>query len=760
MAKTQHSAKQDIVTRVRVLYLLFIAIGLLVAARLVWVQSLSPSVKHNAEVMSDGMRRVQTIPAHRGAILSRDGEPLALSSVRYHATIDFASEGFRNATPEKFDKEVSELARLLAAHFSKEDAERNGYTYISEEQYRDIFLRNNASRKERGLKIFPRTVTLDEWNMFKREWPIFNQSLGYVYDAEEIDQRIYPSDDLARQIIGRNYEIIIDTARKSKGSGIEYIYDDYLAGHNGKAVEQRIAHGFWTRINDPQNKMPEDGANVVTTIDAGLQKMATERLREQLEKEEASFGVAMVMEVATGNILCMVNLSSGKVRGTNYNEREFNHAMRTAMNPGSTIKLASAMALVELCGFTADSTIHINGASQKVGAVTITDSHDVTRQVGKNVTLRDGFAHSSNIFFAKAVYDRFNNRPEVYTKYLESLMFNDYVGLQAFGEARGNVPHPGSPDWNRQGHVSVTLPRLGYGYILEVPPVHTLTFYNGVANGGRMVAPRLVDHIERDGEVVETMPVVTLMDRMCSPKTIDILHECMAAAATPERTVGHFKRLPTTFGCKTGTAQVWNNFQSSATKDRHQMKDGMIPKYDHYYLGSIVTMMPFEQPKYTIMVSVTKQQTDTHPTYYGISLTGPVANDIMEYIYTNDPTLHAAISEAPSPYSPTSIKGGRTEAVRTVTQRLAPYTDDQNCTEAWSRVSIDGGGNASIKDCTVEDGIVPNVVGMGLTDALYLMERCGLEVAHRGQGRVTTQSIAAGTPLDGTIERIELTLER
>lgn len=190
------------------------------------------------------------------------------------------------------------------------------------------------------------------------------------------------------------------------------------------------------------------------------------------------------------------------------------------------------------------------------------------------------------------------------------------------------------------------------------------------------------------------------------------------------------------------------------------MKDGMIPKYDHYYLGSIVTMMPFEQPKYTIMVSVTKQQTDTHPTYYGISLTGPVANDIMEYIYTNDPTLHAAISEAPSPYSPTSIKGGRTEAVRTVTQRLAPYTEDKNCTEAWSRVSIDGGGNASIKGCTVEDGIVPNVVGMGLTDALYLMERCGLEVAHRGQGRVTTQSIAAGTPLDGTIERIELTLER
>ena len=706
------------------------------------------------------MRRVQTIPAHRGAILSRDGEPLALSSVRYHATIDFASEGFRNATPEKFDKEVSELAHLMAAHFSKEDAQRHGYTYISEEQYRDIFHKNNSTRKERGLKVFPRSVTLDEWNMFKREWPIFNQSLGFVYDSEEIDERIYPSDDLARQIIGRSYEIIIDTARSSKGAGIEYIYNDYLAGHDGISVEQRVAHGFWTRINDPANKMPEDGCNVVTTIDADLQKMATERLREQLEKEHASFGVAMVMEVETGNILCMVNLSSGRERGTNYTERVYNHAMRTGMNPGSTIKLASAMALAELCGFTADSTIHISGSTEKVGKVTITDSHDVTRQVGKNVTLRDGFAHSSNIFFSKAVYDRFKNRPEVYTQFLERLKFNDYIGLQAFDEARGRLPQPGTPEWNVSGHVSVTLPRMGYGYILEVPPVHTLAFYNGVANGGRMVAPRLVDHIERNGEVVETMPVVTLIDKMCSEQTIGVLRECLAAAATPERTAGHFKTLPVTFGCKTGTAQVWNNFQTICNKDIVSMKDGITPAHDHYYLGSIVTMMPFEKPKYTVMVCVAKQQTETHPTYYGISLSGAVANDIMEHIYNNDPTLHATLEEAPSPYSPTSIKAGNTRDVKVVTEHLTPYNTSDGGTDIWSRADIDNGGNASIKGYTVEDGIVPNVVGMGLSDALYLLERCGLEVTHRGKGSVIAQNITAGTTLDGTITTIELILER
>lgn len=760
MAKKRSNggAKQDIVKRVRTLYTIFILLGLCVAARLIWVQYFSSSVKHNAEVMKNGVVREQTIAAHRGAILSREGEPLALSSLRYHATFDFASEGIRNASAEDFEKEVSELSQLLADYFSKEDAANNGYDYLSAQQYRDIFYKHKELGKKRALKIFPRSVTLDEWNMFKREFPILNQSLGQVYGGNDIDERIYPSGDLARQIIGRNTPIVVgpDTIL---GSGIELLCNNYLSGHNGTAIEQRIAHGFWTRIDDPRNELPEDGSNVVTTIDAGLQRMATERLREKLTSEEATYGIAMVMEVETGNILCMVNLSTGTARGTNYNERTFNHALQTTMTPGSTFKLVTAMALAELAGFNADTKIRITGRKMKVGLADINDSHDLTRELGNDVCLRDAFAHSSNIYFAKGVFDNFGDTPEVYTQYLERLGFCSTVGLDAFGESRGRVPQPGTPELKRHGSIKISLPKMGYGYILEQPAIHMLTFYNGVANGGKMLAPRIVDRIERNGEVVEQMPIVTLNEKLCSEQTIAILHECLEAAALRERSLGRFKTAPTPFGCKTGTAQIWNTFHSEATKDRRIMAKNFLNRDDAYYLGSIITMMPLEKPKYTVMVSIAKQSTNTHPTYFGISLTGDVANDIMEYIYTNDPTMHSTIEPAASPYSPKSIKAGNSADVKHVIEKLAPYSKTQAEASAWSGAKIDSGGNAELVALDFEDGVVPNVRGMGLSDALYLLERSGLRVKHTGYGRVTKQSVEAGTMLDGTINEITLTLE-
>lgn len=757
------NAKQDILHRVGVLYTLFIIAALVITARLIWVQFVSPSVKHNAEIMSDGVYRTKTIPAHRGAILSSTGEPLALSSVRYEATFDFAAEGFRDATPEDFKTNVDSLAKLLALHFSEADAEREGYDYISESEYRNIFYTNiekDKKRAPRALKVFPRSVTTDEWNMMKNSFPILNQNMGVVYGSERVDERIYPSDDLARQVIGRDGMLVVrgDTVT---GSGLELIYDEYLSGHDGLAVEQRIAHGFWTRVNDKRNRMPEDGCNVVTTIDAGLQKMATERLRDALTSEEASFGVAMVMEAATGNILCMVNLSSGTERGTNYSERVYNHAMSTALCPGSTIKLASAMALLEIGGMDIDSTVEIKGSAETVGKTRVVDSHNVAREVGSDsVTLRDGFAHSSNIFFAKAVYERFKDDPKRYTDFLEGLLFNDYVGLGEFKEARSVIPHPGTEEWRRHGDNATTLPRLAFGYVIELPTVHTLTFYNGVANGGRMVAPRLVDRIERDGEVVKTMPVLTLKDKMCSDKTLDALYECLAAAAVPERTAWRLKDLPISFGCKTGTAQIWGNFNTIAKKDYQQMLDGMTPSKDNYYLGSIVTMMPQENPKYTIMVSVAKQSTPTHPTYFGISLTGSVARDIMEYVYDNDPTLHATLEQAETPYGSTAIKSGLSTSVERIAKRLANESEINNDDSEWSVATVNETGCAVVEPRKIEEGVVPNVVGMGLSDALYLLEHAGLKVTHTGAGRVVSQSIKNGTRINANIKNIHLYLER
>ncbi len=752
------SPKEEILHRVHVLYLIFIALGIGIAIRLICIQLSSDAVEHNAKVMSDGIQREVEIPSHRGSILARNGEPLVMSGFRYHATFDFASEGMRNANNETFKKNADSLAKMLSRHFTREDAELHGYTFISPEEYFDTLITLRNEGKQRAYKLFPRPVTLDEWNMMVERFPIMNNNMGWVYDREHTDERITPYGELAYQIVGHNRMIINEKSRDTiYGSGIEREFDSYLAGSNGTAIEQQIAHGLWTRIDDERNSQPEDGYDVVTTIDVNLQRMATERLRQALEEHNASFGVAMVMEVATGNILCMVNLGSGKVRGTNYSEQVNNYALNTRMCPGSTFKLMSAMALVENCGYGLDNIVEIPRPVKLVGSKSVKDTHLITDKKDKpivHISLRDGFAHSSNIYFAESIYESYKDNLKGFTDYLYSLGINSTVGLDAYGEVSGDLPEAGSREWfATHGGAKKSFPTLAYGYIVQLPPIHTLTLYNGVANNGHMVAPRIVDRIENKGEIIETMPVVTLIDKMCSDHTLDILDECLAAAASPDR-ISVFRNLPFKVGCKTGTAQIKGNFTSNALEDKQSMASGIDGK--GYYLGSIVCTMPRQNPKYTVMVAVAKQQMGNNDPIYGVALSGKPASDIMAYIYTNDPSLHSPVEEVSPKYAPKNIKAGYSNDVKSVCTKLSNVNHDNDNGEEWGYAKIDAGGNATIEGYTIEDGCVPDVVGMSLTDALYLLEESGLTVAHTGMGAVKRQSIAAGTPIEpgSTIELI------
>ncbi len=778
-AKSSSGAKREILIRVRVLYALFIFVGFGVIARLVWVQMFSDSVAHNAEVLKDDIVREVVISAHRGAILTRDGEPLAMSSLRYEPLFDFQSDGFRDATKEDFVSNVDSLSNMLARHFSMEDAELEGYEYLSAADYKEIFLDEygKADGKSRAKRVFPRSVTLDEWKMMTADFPILNHNMGVVYSVNPVEKRIRPMGEMAYQFIGRHTAYVVDSIEKN-GSGIERKYNDYLAGKDGRAKEQYIAHGFWSRLNDPYNMAPVDGCDVVTTIDGGLQNAATEILRRELEAMEASFGVAMVMEVETGDLLCMVNLSSGEERGTNYTETGYNHALKTSQCPGSTFKLAAAMVLAEKCGFTANTTVEIPSRNTTVGTRLIKDSHTIIYENGnqiKNVSLKDGFAHSSNIYFAKAVYENFKDDPKQYWEYLNELGFNSTVGLDEYDEKPASIPEPMSPTWKaNHGSIGKSLPYLGYGYIVELPPIHTLTFFNGVANGGRMVAPRLVDRVEKDGEVVMVEPTEVLIDKMCSDKTLDILHECLAAAADPKRTKRCFEHLPFKIGCKTGTSEIQGSFNSAATKDMRIFDRGLKVE-DGYNLGSVVCMMPLEKPKYTVMVAVLRQKGPWHerieshnglyvrppenmPPRFGIDVAGPAASQIMLYLYNNDIELHPEVEEAPSPYPPMNIKGGHSSSVQMVSGELAPFVRDDNRGAAWSTTYIDVGGNVTISGMRVESGVIPDVRNMGLSDALYLLEDMGMAVTHEGVGAVLEQSIEPGTTIEECGGVIHLTL--
>ena len=721
------ATKRDIISRVKSLYGILFLFALAVAVRLVWIILFSPSVIHNAKVLEEGVYRITDVKARRGTIFSYDGEPLAISSLRYNVILDFGSEGILGADTAVYRKNVDILSGMLAQHFNQEDARENGYKYLSAKEYRKILMdeRYREGRKRRAYKILPRAITEDEWAMMKRSFPIINRNMGFVFSATTDNKRLYPFGDVARQTIGR-YDTLVIKDKKVPGSGLELQYNEELSGKNGQVKEQWIAHGFWARTHDKDNIPVQDGANVITTIDAGIQRMAHERLDSMLRREQASFGVAIVMEVKTGNILSMVSLGSAKERGTTYSERVNNHALKTAISPGSTMKLATTMALLEIGGYTLDTKVDTEHSrprhSVKVGAAKIEDSHDVAGEDSDGyVTLKDAFAHSSNVYFAKAVYERFKDNPKEYTDYLAKLRFNDYIGMEEYGEERGRLIMADDPKWNTKGSTSSRLPRLAYGYELDVPPIHMITFYNGVANKGRMVAPRLVDRIECDGEVVERMPVVTLVEKMCSKSTLVQLDSCLAASA--RRSNYNFRDLAIPFGCKTGTAQMWSSFISDSRIDKIQMENGINGPQDNYYYGSIICTMPVEQPRYTILVGVCKQRTAESLRYYGIDLAGPVAADIMEYIYTNDPSLHYTLERPEEAYEPESIK-------------------------------------RTIADVEIEEGKVPNVKGMGLTDAIYLLERSGLRVTHSGSGKVKSQSIPAGREIANKDLTIHLSLGR
>ena len=747
------SIKRGIINRVFVLYFLFCIGYISVATAIIYIQTSSAAAKHNYEMLQDGLVNSTKIKARRGAILARNGEPLAISSVRYYITMDFASEGMKSVSDKTYTKLADSLSTLLAAHFDESDAPRGGHRHISKHEYFDQLMTKRNEGKERAVKIFPRSVTLDEWNMM-REYPILNGELGWVCSRHEDNQRLHPSKDLALQFLGHNDSLIIQRTDGSTfatyGSSIERVFDQYLRGTDGRIHEQEIAYKFRRRIDHKDNRTPVDGCDVVTTLDADLQRAATEILRANLEEYAASFGVAVVMEAETGNILCMVNLGTGPERGKDFSEKGFNHALGTSMSPGSTMKLVSTMALMELRGFTPDTTIDLKKSEPNgtmVGGRNVADTHNPLGpdEAGDELTLEEALEHSSNVFFAKAIYENFKDNPQEYLDYLVRLRFNECIGLEEYGEKASSIP---VKSWNYGGGTRVRLPGLAYGYEVSLPPIHMLTFYNGVANGGRMVAPRLVDRIERNGKVVKRMPVVTLVDRMCSETVAHNLWQCLETTSKAKRVSFAFKGMDIPFGCKTGTAQISGTFHSDALLDKEQMADNKIVKEDKYYYGSIVTIFPIDNPKYTLIVGVGKQLSDKSKHSSGITLAGYAASDIMKYMRAHDTSLLPAVAETVVPYAPTTIKAGNNDDVKAVSKRHALHYSAEQSNGEWLNATVDNGGNATVSNRNIEPLTVPDVTGMGLSDALYLLESASLKVGHTGSGAVHRQSIRGGTPIE------------
>lgn len=739
--KRDTDVKDEMYSRVKRVYGVFILVALLVVVRLVWVSAFSSETAYNAERLERRIFIVDSVYSRRGSILARDGEPLATSILRYRVDFDMASDGFDSLA--LFREQADSLSKLLARFFGDRSAAEYRRRMIEEhnKHYRVVYRKDttvlrsegffariwdmlrhdefktvklyDTLRDHRPVAILPRPVDYNEWQTL-RKYPILNWNLGMTFNLVTLDQRVYPYGELARRTLG----LVGD-----KGNyGIEAIYREKLEGRNGRMVRQRIAPGFSSVVHSSENIDAEDGMDIVTTLDADIQHIADQALRRQLTAQHAIWGTSMVMETATGDILAMVNLGETSERSGVYIEKE-NYALSRRMEPGSTFKLAALLALVEDCNMPVDKTYDTHhGRAVRVGGKygpIIQDSHDI----GGEIDLKEAVAQSSNVYFAEAVYDHYKDDPGRYVKFLRHLWLDRTVGLDDMGEATPLIPKYKTDQWS--GH---TLPNMGYGYAIELPPIHILTLYNAVANEGCMVAPRLIREVRRGTRVVEEYPTQVLVERICSNATLKIVRECLEETARSGTAHAYFRdTVLLRVGAKTGTAKV---AQSGITYS------------DGYYLGSMVTYFPADNPKYTVMTSIfTRRGRGT--TVYGAGLAGPVQRDIVNYMFYRDEEWHQTVTPSDEEHYPSRVKGGNIAYVRRVADKFSPRVSftDRN---GWGVTRMDSLCNVDIRTIDADPKTMPNVVGMGLQDAIYVLESRGLRVRSSGKGRVRTQSIRAG----------------
>ena len=650
------------------------------------------------------VRTVSRIP-RMGDILDRNLTPLVTSVTYYDVHMD------PTVVEQKlFDAEVSELAEGLSKM----------YPAKTSHEYENA-IRNARANGSRYLLI-KKHVTNDERKRLNK-LPIFREGRmkGGIIDTDENIQRQFPNGSLLKRTLGY-YK---NTNGKELKVGIEGAFYHYLRGEEGKEIEHKISTG-WKKTGQITKESVE-GADVITSLDKDIQEFAHSELEKQLRDMKAHHGCVIVMDVKTGFVRAMANLDraeNGKfIEG-------FNHAIGTKEVPGSTFKLASLMAALE------DGKINIMDKVDAVGSYvfrgkTFTDSN---HGIGYGrITIKHAFEKSSNVI-TKIIHTAYKNEPDRFLERIAEVGLTEPLGIDLSGEPAPNVPRPGNPGW-----WALSIPMMSIGYDFQQTPLQTLAFYNAVANKGKFVRPLFVEEIRRSGQTIKKFEPVVLRERICSPSTINTLHECLKGVMT-DGTGTALKSIEFKIAGKTGTAKL--------VGDNKQYND----EKNSSYQASFVGYFPADDPIYSCIVVISKPKV----AYYGAAVSGTVFAAIANKVYASTLKYHDAINEKKqkSKVSP-AVKSGNKRDITYVLKKLnvryqLNYEGDWLTSDTLK-------GSVHLNKKNLRKDQVPNVYGMTAKDAIYLLESRGLVVKLKGYGKVISQSILSGTEITkGQLIKIEL----
>ena len=692
------SLKKHIVWRVGVVYLGIFVLSLGIIGKLFILIYVEGS-KWEEKAEEHNMKYI-TIDPNRGDILADDGRLLASSVPYYEIRMDLMSTAMSGET---FREKVDSLAFCLSKLFN--DKSQAAYK-------REIIRARQNGERYHLLKKGVNYIELKEMKTF----PLFRRGRykgGFIYVQE--NKRILPHMGLASRTIG-----YLTKGRSGNVVGIEGAYDHELSGVVGVRLMQRLSGDVWMPVNTNNEVKPRDGNEVVTTIDINLQDVAEHALLKQLSRHNAHHGTAILMEVQTGEVKAIVNLERDKEG--RYREL-YNYGIGESTEPGSTFKLPALMVALEDKVVNLDDTIDTGNGKIRYYDKTIKD----TKKGGYGkITVKQVFELSSNVGMSKIINKNYKGRESQFINRLYAMRLNEKLNVEIKGEGSPYIQYPGDKYWS-----GLSLPMISHGYEVRMTPLQILTFYNAVANNGKMVKPGFVREIRYHGERIRKFDTKVLNPSICSDETIQKAREILEGVVE-NGTAMNLRNDNFKIAGKTGTAQIAN--------EKYGYKQGSEVSYQASFVG----YFPAENPKYSCIVVI---NSPTSSIYYGNLVAGPVFKEIANKVYATslfrDEQQYLNIPEA---YDPPYSKHGNLKDLKSVFERFNIATTNENVSSKWV-ATVKQDSTIMLKSLDIRKGIMPNVKEMGLMDALYILENMALKVEVKGYGKVWKQSIAPGTKI-------------
>jgi cell division protein FtsI (penicillin-binding protein 3) len=641
------------------------------------------------------------INAERGSIYSEDGNMLSTSVPVFDVYVDFGAQGLREKDGKRFKENVDSLSLRLSNLFN--DKTQSEYKSDLELAYK-----NNER-----YYLLKRKISFEALKEM-RDFPLVrlgrNKS-GFIFDTR--DKRINPYVLLANRTIG------LSRKDSSKNVGLERTYDSLLKGVSGQRL-MRYAAGAYMPVEGAEVD-PINGKDVITTLDTYIQDVAEKELMEMLVNNNSKHGTAIVMETATGKIKAIANLGV-QVDGS-YNE-DLNYGIGKATEPGSVFKLVTLLSLLDDKYVTIDSKVDCEGGAKYFYGLKIKDSHLGTGVI----TVKDAFARSSNVAFAKLATQYYENQPMKFWEHIDRFRLNKMTGIEIVASSgRPTIKKPDSKNWQK-----TTIPFMAHGYEELVTPLHMLTLYNAVANNGKMMKPYLVNAIREHGVDLITYNPEVLVEKICSDDAIRQAKECMKAVVDSAHGTGHKVLFDSAYAIagKTGTAVT-------------ALDNSGYNKGNKIYQASFIGFFPSEKPIYTMAVVI--QNTKESKLIYGADVSGTVFKKIADHIY-NHYLSKASDKKIQEDTLLHQYYGMKSDLNAIFSSVDVAYKDSLE-SGVWREADMYKNKAALTQPAQLitKGNITPDVKGMGLKDALYLLENKGMIALVSGKGKVVSQSIAAGT---------------